>query len=39
MNRRHDDLPAIGIVFAIGVLFGALLTCIAVALTLPELLI
>jgi len=23
MNRRHDDSAAIGIVFAIGVLFGA----------------
>lgn len=39
MNRRHDDSAAIGFVFAVGVLVGALLTCVAVAFALPELLI
>lgn len=36
---RDLDKPAIGIVFALGVLTGALLTCIAVAATLPDALI
>ena len=40
MNRdRSEESAAAGFVFAIGVLVGALLTCIAVALTLPQVLV
>lgn len=39
MNRRHDDPASAGIVFAIGVLVGALLTCVGIAIAIPELMI
>lgn len=37
--KSHElDGPSVGIVFAIGVLVGAMLTCIGVALTMPQVL-
>lgn len=34
--RHRDEIPSAGIVFAVGMLVGAILTCIAVAATLPQ---
>jgi hypothetical protein len=37
MSREKSvEAAAAGFVFAVGVLVGALLTCVAVALTLPQ---
>lgn len=35
-REKSEESAAAGFVFAVGVLVGALLTCIAVALTLPQ---
>ena len=36
--RPRDEAPSAGIVFAAGMLVGAILTCVAVAATLPQVL-
>lgn len=40
MNRtRSEEAASVGVVFAVGFLCGALLTCIAVAIAIPQLLV